>query len=291
MDHPLELYLVTTDHLEECIWFRDEEDFKAGMNAVAVLACIFHINILAFILMSNHVHFLLECTLAEAQAFINAFKRYHSRYMSCKYGIREMLRKNPVDIERVDLSEESAERAIAYIQMNCVAANICLNPSDYPWGTGNAFFKVKLAKGTPINHISKREQIRLLHSKVDLPSSYLLGEDGYILPESYVSVRFVESLFRNPGRMNFFLQNSSKAKQRLDASNPNLPAFKDQVIAAGVKDLCHALFHKRDLSDLTPAQQAEILKQIRYRFSSHIQQMARITGIPYNQVVKLLESY
>ena len=148
--------------------------------------------------------------------------------MSCKYGIREMLRKNPVDIERVDLSEESAERAIAYIQMNCVAANICLHPSDYPWGTGNAFFKVKLAKGTPINHISKREQIRLLHSKVDLPSSYLLGEDGYIL------------------------------------------AFKDQVIAAGVKDLCHALFHKRDLSDLTPAQQAEILKQIRYRFSSHI---------------------
>ena len=30
MDHPLELYLVTTDHLEECIWFRDEEDFQSG---------------------------------------------------------------------------------------------------------------------------------------------------------------------------------------------------------------------------------------------------------------------
>lgn len=287
----MELYLVTTDHLEECIWFRDEEDFKAGMNAVAVLACIFHINILAFILMSNHVHFLLECTLAEAQAFINAFKRYHSRYMSCKYGIREMLRKNPVDIERVDLSEESAERAIAYIQMNCVAANICLHPSDYPWGTGNAFFRSRPSKGTPVNQLSKRQRIRLLHSKVDLPPHYRIGEDGIIFPESYVQVRFVESLFRTPGRMNYFLQNSSKAKQRLDAMDKSIPAFKDQVIAAGIRDLCHTLFQKRDLGELEEGQLAELLKQVRYRFSSHPHQIARVAGIPYERIVHLLDTY
>ena len=287
----MELYLVTTDHLEESIWFRDEEDFKAGMNAVAVLACVLHINILAFILMSNHVHFLLECTYAEAQDFINAFKRHHSRYRYCKYGVREMLRNNHVVIKRVDLTEESAERAVAYIQMNCVAANICLNPSDYPWGTGNAFFRSRPAKGTPVNQLSKRQRIRLLHSKVDLPSGLLIGEDGYILPESYVQVRFVESLFRNPGRMNYFLQNSSKAKQRLNASEKSLPAFKDQLISAGAKDLCQSLFLKRDLRDLDDGQLAEILKQIRFRFSSYPQQMARVTGIPYERIVHLLDTY
>ena len=287
----MELYLVTTDHLEESIWFRDEEDFKAGMNAVAVLACVLHINILAFILMSNHVHFLLECTYAEAQDFINAFKRHHSRYMYCKYGVREMLRNNHVVIERVNLTEESAERAVAYIQMNCVAANICLNPADYPWGTGNAFFRSRPAKGTPVNQLSKRQRIRLLHSKVDLPSGLLIGEDGYILPESYVQVRFVESLFRNPGRMNYFLQNSSKAKQRLNASEKSLPAFKDQLISAGAKDLCQSLFLKRDLRDLDDGQLAEILKQIRFRFSSYPQQMARVTGIPYERIVHLLDTY
>ena len=287
----MELYLVTTDHLEDSIWFRDEDDFKAGMNAVAVLACVLHINILAFILMSNHVHFLLECTYAEAQDFINAFKRHHSRYMYCKYGVREMLRDNPVVIQRVDLTEESAERAVAYIQMNCVAANICLNPADYPWGTGNAFFRSRPAKGTPVNQLSKRQRIRLLHSKVDLPSGLLIGEDGYILPESYVQVRFVESLFRNPGRMNYFLQNSSKAKQRLNASEKSLPAFKDQLISAGAKDLCQSLFLKRDLRDLDDGQLAEILKQIRFRFSSYPQQMARVTGIPYERIVHLLDTY
>ena len=29
-------YLVTTEHLEESLWFRDEEDFATGMNHVAI---------------------------------------------------------------------------------------------------------------------------------------------------------------------------------------------------------------------------------------------------------------
>ena len=287
----MELYLVTTDHLEECIWFRDEEDFKAAMNAVAILAYVLHINILAFILMSNHVHFFLECTYAEAQKFINELKLHHSRYMYCKYGIREMLRGNHADIQKVELFGESAEKAIAYILMNCVAANICLNPSDYPWGTGSAYFKVRQEKGISLDTLSVRERIRLLHSKVALPSGYLIGEEGYILPESYVQVRFVESLFRTPSRMNFFLQNSSKAKQRLNASDLNLPAFKDQVLVAGIKDLCHSLYQKRELTELGDGQVSEILKQVRYRFSAHPHQMARVTGIPYESVVNLLETY
>ena len=77
----MEFYLVTTDHLEDRIWFRDDDDFKAGMNTVAILsASAPTVHILAFILMSNHVHFVLECPYEKAKSFINAFKKYHSRY-------------------------------------------------------------------------------------------------------------------------------------------------------------------------------------------------------------------
>ena len=31
-------YLVSTDHLEEGLWFRDDEDFITGMNYVAIQA-------------------------------------------------------------------------------------------------------------------------------------------------------------------------------------------------------------------------------------------------------------
>lgn len=56
---PIEFYLVTTDHLTESIWFRDDQDFKTGMNYVAIIALVSGIKVLAFILMSNHVHLVL----------------------------------------------------------------------------------------------------------------------------------------------------------------------------------------------------------------------------------------
>lgn len=284
----MELYFITTDHLEDRIWFRDEEDFKAGMNAVAVLAFILGINVLSFILMSNHVHFFLECTYEQALRFINAFKRYHSRYMRCKYGIQEMLRETKVDIQRIDWVGESPERVVAYIQMNCVSANICLSPADYLWGTGNVFFQVSKRKGIPIGSLSSRKQKQILHSKVILPAEYLLGDDGYILPESYVKVSFIESLFRNPKRMNYFLLNSSKAK-RILSNEASLPAFRDQVIIPATRDLCQSLFRKTSLHDLSDNQTSELLKQLRYRFSANIDQLARVVGLSYEEVVRLLD--
>ena len=289
---PIELYLVTTDHLEDRIWFRDEDDFKAGMNTVAILSAVAPtVNIIAFILMSNHVHFVLECIYEEAKSFINAFKKYHSRYLRCKYGFKETLRRNHVDIQRIILTEESPERVIAYVLMNCVAANICLNPADYPWGTGNSYFRMTERKGTRIGTLSRREQVRVLRSKVILPADYILGEDGYILPESYTKTKFVEALFHTPKRMLYFLQNSSKAKQRVESSDLAVPAFKDQLIISAIPDLCHSLFRKNKFSDLTPEQRIELLRQIRYRFSANINQLGRVAGMPYEEVVKQLDTF
>ena len=36
MKQEISFWLVTTEHLEDRIWFRDEDDFKIGMNYVAV---------------------------------------------------------------------------------------------------------------------------------------------------------------------------------------------------------------------------------------------------------------
>lgn len=32
------IFLLTTEHLEDGLWFRDEEDFKVAMNYVAIEA-------------------------------------------------------------------------------------------------------------------------------------------------------------------------------------------------------------------------------------------------------------
>ena len=281
-------WLATTDHLTDRIWFRDDEDFKKGMNLVAILAVALQVEVVSFILMSNHVHFVLYCSREQAERFMDEFKRRYSQYMNHKYKTKELLRRVHVDIRPISDMDESREWAIAYVQMNPVAARICLHSTGYRWGTGNAFFKENPAKGRQLGSFSERARKRLLHSNEELPDDYLVGEDKYILPESYVKVELVETIFHTPSRMDFFLRNSSKAKQRLDSSDKAIPAFRDQLIQSAVPDLCTTLFRKSTVEELTEDEQSELLKQLRYRFSSNVNQLARVTGLSYEAVTDLL---
>ena len=276
-------WLVTTAHLKDRLWFRDEEDFRVGMNQVAVLAATISIQVLAFILMSNHVHFVLGGTKEDATDFITSFKRRFSRYYGKKYSVKEFLRENNVDFRELHIGDESLERAIAYVQMNSVAANICISPSGYPWGTGGLFFNENKTKGKAIGELSKRECIKLLRSRALLPSGYIVSE-GIVLPSSYVDVQMVESLFKSAKRMNYFLQSSSKAKLVKEA-----PSFKDQLIVSAMQDLAVSLFRKKTFGDLTNLQKSEILKQLRYRFSSEPNQLSRVSGLQFEEVCRMLE--
>ena len=283
-----ELWFITTDHLTDRIWFRDDEDFKMGMNLVAILACTLKVDVLAFTLMSNHVHFVLACTHEEAEAFIDEYKRRYAQYFRRRYGLKEYLRGNGYRIDPIDGNEESLEWVIAYVQMNCVAANICLSPTGYLWGTGNSFFTETQGRWHRLGDYSKCAARRLLHTMEELPPHLLISDSGYILPESYVNVEFVETVFRTPKRMLYFLQNSSKAKRRLSAES-DAPAFRDQVIVAAIPDLCQSLFRKPNLAALSEADLTELLKQLRYRFSANVNQLARTTGLPYQKVALLLD--
>lgn len=280
-------WLLTTEHLKDRLWFKDEDDFKVGMNYVAVLSATRPARIISFVLMSNHVHFILESTQEDAKNFINEFKTIYSKYFRRKYLSKELLRENKIDIKEVSTFDEGLERAIAYVQMNSVAANICLHPSGYPWGTGDCYFNNSPATGTFVGDLTGRAVSRMIHSKISLPSNYLVSEKGYIHPSSYVSIDLVESVFKTPKRMAFFLNNSSKAKRNEDL--PSIPSFRDQTIALGLSELCLSIYGKKFITELNPEQTSEILKQLRYRFSADPNQLARVTGISYENISKLLD--
>lgn len=277
-------WLVTTAHLENRLWFKDESDFKYAMNLVAVLSVNFPGRIISFALMSNHVHFVLQCTREQALEFMNRFKGMYSRYCTMKYGEKEMLRNNDVDIRELSLDDESFERAVAYVQMNPPAANICLEPSGYPWGTGGTFFNQNKPIYTKAGSLGVRALRVLTRSRLPVPEKYLIDERGFIVPDSYVPIEFVEKVYGTPGRMQYFLRTSSKAKRLKEG-----PSFKDQLVAEGLKNLCVSLFQVPGISQLEDSGKSEVLRQLRYRFSSDPNQLARVCGLQYKEVCRLLE--
>lgn len=284
------IWLITTDHLEEDLWFRDEEDFKVGMNFVAIQAsCCPDVVVLAFILMSNHVHFVLRGTRQKVESFIRQFKHRYSIYYNARWGVKKFLRLNGVDIKEIPYDDEAPERAIAYVQMNCVAANICAHPGQYPYGSGDVFFNRRRSSGTRLGDLSARARERLLHTNCEtLPPDWRLGPEGFILPQEYVDVQSVEARFRTPGRMNYFLASSSKARKRLE-SKEHLPAFRDQIILAALPDLCRSLFGKESFEELSPGEQTEYMRQIRFRFSADVNQIARVCGLSYAVAARLID--
>ena len=283
------LFLVTTAHLTDRLWFRDEEDFRVAMNYVAIAAFCSGIIILSFILMSNHVHFVLSCSRERADLFINKFKRLYSAYYRRKYGVGELLRRNDWDVVELDVRDESLEKAIAYVMMNSVAANICLEASGYPWGTGDLLFNSRPLSARRLSEMSARAQIRLLKSNIRLPQEYKVTSDGYIWPGSYIPVKRVESIFRTPKRLNYFLRTSSKARLRME-KDP-MPSFRDQNILAACEDLCHSLFRVSNIDELSAERKAELLRQLGRRFSSDLNQLCRVTGIPYSEAARLLDTF
>lgn len=286
------MYLISTNHLEDCLWFMDDEDFRVAMNYVAIQAFYCpNVVVLTFILMSNHVHFILKGSEKDVIAFVNGFKHRYSLYYYLKYGVRGLLRRNKLDVRHIPLDSEAPERAIAYVQMNCVAANICAHPSQYPWGTGNTFFSENPRDGLKLDSMSILALERLMHSEqVDLPPDWIVNRQGFVPPSEYVDVTAVEKLFRTPGRMNYFLNNSSKAQRKMGLSEDNLPAFRDQTVAASLPDLCRSLFQKESFAQLNEDQQKELTRQIRFRFSAEAHQIARVCGISYSAAAKLLDS-
>jgi len=103
-----------------------------------------------------------------------------------------------------------------------------------------------------------------------------------------VDVGAVETLFRKPTRMNYFLASSSKARKRLE-SEEHLPAFRDQIILAALPDLCRSLFGKDMFQELLPEERTELMRQIRFRFSADVNQIARVCGLSYAEAARVID--
>ena len=279
-------WLVTTQHLVGGLWFQDREDYVVGMNLVPVAAGKTSVSILGFVLMSNHVHFVLKGEEVPVRAFINLYKNLYSRYYGRKYDRREYLRNVQAQVQPLAPGDESIERSLAYVMMNPVAAGICLYPTQYPWGSGTTLFSERPHTGVrPLGELSQEAQRKILHSREALPGHYLLTDEGYIHPSSYVEG--AEVFFRTPKRLHYFLMSSSKARSR--SAQAGLPGFRDQTLNASIQDLCRSLFQKETVEELSLDECTELLRQLKRRFGADTAQLSRVSGISPAEVETLLD--
>lgn len=97
-------YHFCTNGLLKNIIFSSNEDYIYGMNAIAICKIQYiDVKILAFCLMNNHVHFILDCEKDDGLSFMKHYKLLIGKYLKNKYRTERNL--NGADIGCKEMSD------------------------------------------------------------------------------------------------------------------------------------------------------------------------------------------
>jgi putative transposase len=132
LDYPGAISHVTQraagiDHI-----FQEEEDYREFLIRTRKLARTFELEVLAYALMTNHIHLLIRQNQPNLkQAMREIFSRY-ARWYNTKYARKGHLFGGPYR-QALCLEEGYVLRVSLYIHLNPVRAGMVQRPEDYPW--------------------------------------------------------------------------------------------------------------------------------------------------------------
>ena len=284
----MKYFHVYTKGLEDKQLFRDREDFIAGMNLLAVVCSSFpQLKLLAFVLMSNHVHFVIYGTEQQAKEFIDLYKSTLSRYIRSRYGVAKYLRHLITTVSEVSLENEGLKRLIAYVLNNPVKAGINCVPTGYEWSSARCYFNQMDLTGDliPISALGVRQQRRIFRSYQKLPKNWYLTSSDYVLPQCYVDFQAVEKNYGKSRSFEYFLNSSMSLRKGV---SENI-TFSDSMLYSAIDELLDKKYSVESISDLDEYLKRNMLKDLKHRFSSSSKQLARVTRMTISEVVRLLE--
>lgn len=278
---------VYTKGLEDREIFRDREDFIAGMNILAVVCFSCKVRPLAFVLMSNHFHFVLKGRREVAERFIWLYKNLLSRYLRKRYGTEGYLRRIVTTVADVTTNDDALKRLIAYILNNPVKAGINCVANGYEWSSARCYFNMidTVADAyTSISAYNVRELKAILHSNKKLPSHWYITASGYVDPKFYVDFAAVEKLFVRSRSYEYFLSSSLSVRKGV---TENI-TFSDSILISALNEVLQKKYGVGSISELDDFLKTNLVKDMKVRFSASSKQLARVLGMNVSDIIRSL---
>ena len=261
---------ICTDGLEKNVIFKSDTDYIYGMNSIPVCAAGNQVTILAFCLMSNHVHFIVHGEEDNCRKFITQYKKRLTALTN--------LSSTNVCIKHIN-DDDYLMKAIGYVLRNPVSAGIRLMPYHYDWSSASLYFKKPDSGrlGKKIGTLSYRSKRELLHSQTTLLDEYILTEKGLILPECYVDFEYVENLFRSPARLMYAMSRNENMEMELSGDILHKTKYSDEELSGTIKELCEEIFRKSSADLLSIEDRYRLAKILHKRYRLSRKQLARLT--------------
>lgn len=281
-------YHVCSEGLDKEVIFSSQDDFVAGMNYVAVCSCRFEVRIMCFCLMANHFHFILTGSYEECWKFGCEFKRMCAMLMRRCQDIENGMKEVEVQVKQIG-NKNYLENAVAYVLRNPLAAGFRLMPDQYPWGSGDMYFRgCHIPEGKRADCFKVRELEKTLKSNYKVPGNFVIDSNGMISPLCYIDYKSVETLFGNPARLLGILSAKKEAEFEVflgiaDSYNPDI-----EELRFSVKELIREEFGVKAVSQLSMEQKIRLCSLMHRNFRASRKQIALITRLNMETINTLI---
>ena len=283
----------TTDGNDVDVIFRNDQDFRAGMNRIYVVLQDFDIVILGFCLMDTHVHFILYGDFDACNRFIHEYIRRTSMYISSQYRDWHKLGNVHVNYQIID-NDFYLKTAICYTIKNPPVGGIHYIAYDYPWSSGPLYFRKggywsspawisTDGQSTCLGELGTRRRRTILGTKRPLQDDIRIT-DGIIFPEEYTAKDIVEELFKSCKGFNYFMCISKETDVESKGGSISHLSLPIQEMRQYKLELCQELFGVKNIRFLDTAQRIRLAKALRARYNSSARQIARLCGLIYHEV-------
>lgn len=124
---------VITQGINKSYIFEKSEDIKYHIKTMYKLSAQHEIKIIAYCIMNNHVHMLIETyDIKELSKYMQRLNTTYAKYYNKKYNRIGYVFRDRYKSEGI-YNEEQLYNCIKYIYDNPVKAGICNRPEEYPY--------------------------------------------------------------------------------------------------------------------------------------------------------------
>lgn len=282
------VFFFTSSHLETQMLFRNDNDFKYGVNSLAACLIGSSCSLLCYCLMSNHMHLLLYGTYKNCLAYYDHLIKRLSMWLSKERGITGLLRHNDVDIQAITDVRQLRNVAL-YTIRNPYRARVA-SPLSYKWSSADVYFNNthNLEYGQVLSDLPVLEVRRLLANKARCPKTYRM-HDGVVLNQCFVDHKRVEKAFGDALTFYDSLRvYDLESAVKLSFGRAESITFTDQQLMEFTKTICEKEFHVESVAQLDKKARFLLARKLSRRYGAGKKQLSRLTGITQEDLDRLL---
>lgn len=286
-------YHYATEGLKDDFLFGSPEEFVAGINRIALCLCRLGpghpVQVICFVLMDNHVHFILYGLEVDCDLFMEQYKTATELWLR-HHGNGN----NPGKLWRIGhwiiQDKERLRSTIAYIHRNPTAAGMAYTPTGYRWSSASLLFAdnnwIRLS-GKRVGSFGVNERKRLFNSRTEVPGDWIVLPDGMIWPGEFVQYRQMERQFASVQDYQYCLNKRVEEDINLEmrASAISLP---DGEIAKWAANLSERLFAIRQITRLTVHQRISLARILKKETGASAKQVARTVHLKLDELEPVL---